>query len=98
MPHFQSDNHGIWSESLSSLKMGNVGIKTRSLGQNLEKLCVCLRGHIFSPILMKLGQNVFLDEISKQFENGSCWVKNRSLGQILEKPCALEAKSSVQLS
>ena len=98
MPHFQSDNHGIWSESLSSLKMGNVGIKARSLGKNLEKLFVCLRGHIFSPILMKLGQNVFLDEISKQFENGSCWVRNRSLGLILEKPCALEAKSSVQLS
>ena len=36
---------------------------------------------------MKLGQNVSLDEISKELENGSCRVKNRSLGQILEKPC-----------
>ena len=53
----------------------------------LEKLCVCSRGHIFSPILMKLGQNVCLDKISEEFEIGSCGVKTRSLGQILEKPC-----------
>ena len=51
-----------------------------SLGQNLEKSCVSSRGHIFSPLLMKLGQNVFLDEISDMFENefesGSRQVKN----------------------
>ena len=35
---------------------------------------------------MKLGQNVCLDKISDQFENGSCGSKSRSLGQILEKP------------
>ena len=33
---------------------------------------------------MKNGQDVCLDEISDEFENGS---KTRSLGQILEKPC-----------
>ena len=49
--------------------------------------CVSSRGHIFSPIIMKLGQNVCLDEIANEFENGSCWVKTRSLVQILEKPC-----------
>ena len=38
--------------------------------------CVCSRGHIFSPIGMKLGQNVCLDEVSDEFENGSCRVKN----------------------
>ena len=37
--------------------------------------CVRSRGHIFSPIAMKLGQNVCL-EISNEFENGSCRVKN----------------------
>ena len=31
---------------------------------------------------MKVGQDVCLDEISDEFENGC-----RSLGQILEKPC-----------
>ena len=67
--------------------MGCVRSKTRSLGQISEKPFVHSRGHIFSPIIMKLGQNVCLDEISDRFENGSCWVKTRSLFQILEKPC-----------
>ena len=34
------------------------------------------RGHIYSPVIMKLGQNVCLDEISDDFKNGSCRVKN----------------------
>ena len=67
--------------------MGHVRSKTRSLGQISEKPYVHSRGHIFSPIIMKLGQNVCLDEISDRFESGSCWVKTRSLVQILEKPC-----------
>ena len=63
-------------EILKTLKMGQVGLKTRSLGQMLEKPCVCSGGHIFSPIIMKLGQNICLDEISNKFESGSCQVKN----------------------
>ena len=63
-------------KSQTSVKMGHVGLKTRSLGQILGKHCVCSRGHFFSLIIMKLGQNVCLDEISDGFENGSCWVKN----------------------
>ena len=59
-----------------SLKMGHDREKTRSLGQILEKPCVCSRGHIFSPILLELGQNVCLNDISDEFENGSCQVKN----------------------
>ena len=59
-------------KSWTSLKFGHMGSKTRSLGQMLEKPCVRSRGHIFSPILMKLGQNVCLDEISGDFEIGSC--------------------------
>ena len=65
--------------------MGHVGPKTRSLGQILEKPCVCSRSHIFGPIIMKLRQNICLDEISDEFENRSCRAKTRSLGQILEK-------------
>ena len=38
--------------------------------------CVHSRGHIFSPIIMKLGQNVYLDEFSDELENGSCRLKN----------------------
>ena len=63
-------------KSRTSMKMGYVGSKTRSLGQILEKPCVRSRSHIFSPIIMKLGQNVCLDEISDEFKNGLCWVKN----------------------
>ena len=64
-------------KSRTYLKMGHVRSKTRSLGQILEKPCVCSRDHIFSLIIMKLDQNVFLDEISNVFENGSCRVKNQ---------------------
>ena len=56
--------------------MGHVGSKTRSLDQMLEKPCVCPRGQIFSPIIMKLGRDVCLDEILDKFENGSHCVKN----------------------
>ena len=61
-------------------KMGRCMSKTRSLGQILGKPCVRSRGHIM--IIMKLGQNVCLDEIADRFENGS---KTRSLGQVLEE-------------
>ena len=38
--------------------------------------CVRSRGHSFGRILMKVGQDVCLDEISDEFENGSYGVKN----------------------
>ena len=56
--------------------MGRVGSKTKSLGQILEKLCVPYGGHIFSSVIMILGQNVFPGKISIEFENRSCGVKN----------------------
>ena len=59
-----------------SSKMGHVGSKTKSPGQMLEKPCVRSRGHIFFRILMKVGQDVCLDNISDEFENGSRGVKN----------------------
>ena len=65
--------------------MGHVRPKARSPGQMLEKPCVCSRGHIF--IIMKPGQNVSLNEVFDEFENGSCRLKTRSLGKMLEKPC-----------
>ena len=64
-------------KSGTSLKMGHVGSKTRSLLQILVKPCVRSRGNIFSPIIVKYGQNVWLDEISDDFKNGSCGVKNK---------------------
>ena len=38
--------------------------------------CERSRGLIFSPIIMKLSQNVCLEKISDDFENGSYRVKN----------------------
>ena len=66
----------VLMKSCMSLKMLNVRSKTKSLGQILEKPCAHSRGHICSPIIMKLGQNVCLDQISDEFKNGSCWLKN----------------------
>ena len=68
--------------------MGHVESKTRSLDQILEKKpCVRSRGHIFSPIIMKLGQNVCLDKIFDELNICNVGSKTRSLGQIFEKPC-----------
>ena len=60
-------------------KMGHVRSKTRSLGQILEKPCVCSRGHIFSLIIMKLGQSVCLDEILDEYEKGHVGSKTSHL-------------------
>ena len=62
-------------KSQRNLKLGHVGSKTRLLGKNLEKPFVSPRVYIFIPILMKLGQNVCLDEVSDEIEKGPCWVK-----------------------
>ena len=59
-----------------NLKKGHVGSETRSLAQILGKPCVRSRGHIFIPIIMKLGKNVCIGEISNEFEKGSCRVRN----------------------
>ena len=56
--------------------MGQVKSKTRSVGKILEKPCARCRGHIFSQIIVKLGQNVCLDDILDEFENRLCQVKN----------------------
>ena len=72
-------------KSQTSLKLGHVGSKTRSLGQILEKPCVCSRGHIFSQILMKLSKNVCLDKISDKFEIGLCGVKKQVTRSNLRK-------------
>ena len=45
----------------------------RKLGQILEKPCVRSRGHNFSLIFTKLGQNICLDEILDVVENGHVW-------------------------
>ena len=71
-------------KSQTSLEMGYIESKTRSLHQILEKNCVGSRGHMFSLMHMKLSQTVCLDQILYEFKNGSSGVKTRSLGQFLE--------------
>ena len=61
----------VLMKSGTIVKMGHVESKTRSLIKILQKPCVCSRGHIFNPIIINLGQNVCLDEISDDFESGS---------------------------
>ena len=78
-------------ESRTTLKIGHVRLKTRSLGQILWKLCVCFRGHIFSPIIMKLGQNACLEVILDEVENGSCQVKNYVTRSNLRKTLLINA-------
>ena len=60
----------------TSMKMGHVGSKTKSLGKILEKSCVRSRGHIVSTTIMNLGQNVCPDENMHEFENEPIQVKN----------------------
>ena len=73
----------VLMKSQTCLKMGKVRSNTRSIGQILKKPCVRSKGHIFSQIIMKLGQNVCFDKSFDEFCVGS---KTRSLGQSLEKP------------
>ena len=74
----------VLMKSQTSLKLCHVGSKTRTLGRISEKPCVRSRGQIFIPIIIKLGQNVCLDEISDELKIGLVRSKTRSN---LRKPC-----------
>ena len=65
--------------------MDHVGSITKSLGEILEKLCVCFSGYIYYGILLTLiGQNVCLNDIRDELKMRQVGCKTRSLGQILE--------------
>ena len=59
-----------------SVNSGDLGLKTRSLGQIKDIHCVCSTGHISCSIDLKVAQNVCLDKISDEFEFGSCGIIN----------------------
>ena len=65
-------------KSQTSLKLNPVLSKTRSLGQIIEIHCVGSRILNFGLILMKLCQNVCLNEISESVKTGHVWCKTRS--------------------
>ena len=73
-----------------NMKIDHVGSRTRSLGQILEKPCVCSRDQIFCLILMKLDQSFCLNESCICFKMGHVKSKTRSLGQIIEDPMLIE--------
>ena len=62
--------------SQKSLKITHLESKTRSVGQILEKKCVHSRDLFLVQILIKLAQNVCLDDFYDEYENGSFQVKN----------------------
>ena len=72
----------VWMKSQRSSKMGHVCSKTKSLGQILEKPCARSIGNIFSQMIMKLGQNVCLDQDwdGTRLKMGHVESKSRSLG------------------
>ena len=74
----------VLMKSRTSLKMGHVGSKTRSLGHILEKPCVPSRGHNFNPIIMKLRIFVLMKS-STSWKMGYVRSKTSTLCQILEK-------------
>ena len=75
------------TKSLTRLKVGHGGSKIRLLGQILEKPCVRSRRNSFSLIILTLGQNNCLNEISEEVRNGKGQVKNYVTRSNLKKPC-----------
>jgi hypothetical protein len=65
----------VLMKSWSSLNLGHVGSKSRSLGQIIEKPCLHSRGHNIDSIFIKLAHNDCLDEISVKLKSGLCGVK-----------------------
>ena len=59
----------------------------QKLGHIFEKHCVRCRGHVFSLIILKLGQNVCIGKICTSLKICHVESKTRSLGLILGKPC-----------
>ena len=74
-------------KSRMSLKLGQVGSETKSLGQILEKPCVCYRGHISVQYALNLVRTFALIKSWMSLKMGHIWSKTRSLGQFLGKPC-----------
>jgi hypothetical protein len=56
--------------------MGHLGPKTRSLLLKIEFSCLHSSGHIFAPIVMKLGQDHCPNDFSSEFKYGSSGSKN----------------------
>ena len=79
---------------MSSLKLGHVGSKTRSLGQILVKPCVHSRGHSFDLKFMNYIRMLVIIISRSSSKLGHVGSKTRSLDQILEKRCVHSKRHS----
>ena len=68
-----------------------------SLDQISVKAFSLTRGYSYTLIFMKLFHIVCLDDMSVQFDYGSCHAKSTSLGQISLKPCSLSLEATALL-
>ena len=79
---------GHESDALTTEPPGRgMSDQTTSLGQIVEKHCVCPRGHIFSLITVKLILNFVLMKSRTNTEMSHVGSKTRPLGHIFDKPC-----------
>ena len=72
--------------SMSSLKLGHVGSKTRSLGQILEKPVYSLKGTVLIQSSWSFVRLLIIIISRSVLKLDHVRSKTRSLGQILEKP------------
>ena len=71
--------------SRSSLNLGHVGSKTRSLGQILEKTSVHSEGRVLIQSSRNFIRMLLIIISRSSSKPGHVWSKTRLLGQILEK-------------
>ena len=64
------------NEILAKFKTWSCGVKTKSLGQILEKPCEHSSSYIYGLIIMKVGQNDRLNEILFKFKTCPSGVEN----------------------
>ena len=69
--------------------MGDVGSKTRSVGQIMEKPCEHSRGHILVQSSSNWLRMIILTISQSSSNMGDVGSETRSVGQIMEKPCTV---------
>ena len=82
----------ILIKSRSGSQLGNVGSKTRSLGQIIEKSCVHYRGHSFDRKFIKhrLVRMLIIIISRSNVKPGHVGSKTRSLLDYRKSMCTLE--------
>ena len=82
---------------MRSRKSLQIGQKTSSLGQILEKPCVSSRGHIFHSDSHETWSECLFRWNFGQLWNGPCWVKNKVTRSNLRKTLCMLYRPQFQL-